>query len=549
LEQCGLLTIGYRGLDQACAADSLWASVPEIAALSPEGRASILKAVLDFTRRKLAIASQSLIETELQQMRKRVNQDINDRWCFDESEENLRASARLYLPGGRPRGGVSFGPRSLLGRYLRRTFPDLADYNGFVHALAAALASQGLVTIQHDRDAEFIQIDASVLIWAKGAGEIPEPDPVYSRRAGGAVYTTTQRKVNEFFTDLYRVRARDLGDVAAAEHTAQVNYKEREQRELAFRDGALRALFCSPTMELGIDIGDLQLVHMRNVPPSPASYAQRGGRAGRRGQPALILTYCSGRSGHDQYYFERRQEIVAGAVRPPRLDLSNRDLVRAHVQAIWFARVRPEIGQSVADLIDLGRQEMPLKDDVKNAIQLSPAALADCAAEVKRILQRCGSDVVDASWYDEGWADRILQEAPQEFDRAFSRWRQLFSAATLQLTTNQHIEATAFDPAEQKTARKQIDEARRQRNLLTNTGVSFDETDFYPYRYLASEGFLPGYNFPRLPLRCYVPRGDGEFISRPRFLALGEFGPENFIYHQGAKFQVTAPARHMAALP
>ena len=72
------------------------------------------------------------------------------------------------------------------------------------------------------------------------------------------------------------------------------------------------------------------------------------------------------------------------------------------------------------------------------------------------------------------------------------------------------------------------------------SNTSREESDFYPYRYLASEGFLPGYNFPALPVRAWVPRDDGEFISRPRFLALREFAPGNMLYHEGAKWEVVS---------
>jgi hypothetical protein len=84
-------------------------------------------------------------------------------------------------------------------------------------------------------------------------------------------------------------------------------------------------------MELGVDIAQLNLVNLRNVPPTPANYAQRSGRAGRSGQPALVYTYCAGRSPHDQYYFREPNQMVAGSVVPPRIDIRNRDLVRSHV--------------------------------------------------------------------------------------------------------------------------------------------------------------------------------------------------------------------------
>jgi len=69
--------------------------------------------------------------------------------------------------------------------------------------------------------------------------------------------------------------------------------------------------------------------------------------------------------------------------------------------------------------------------------------------------------------------------------------------------------------------------------LLLQIDTAREESDFYPYRYLASEGFLPGYNFPALPVRAWVPRGNGEFIPRARFLALREFAPGNIVYHEG----------------
>ena len=148
------------------------------------------------------------------------------------------------------------------------------------------------------------------------------PDPAWPPPGGEAV-----RQANAFFREFYRRPPAILRGIAGREHTGQVDQQDREQREEQFRNGHLPVLFCSPTMEPGIDIADLNVVHMRNVPPTPANYAQRSGRAGRSGQPALVLTYCSTGSGHDQYFFQRPQAMVAGAVAAPQIDLANEDLL------------------------------------------------------------------------------------------------------------------------------------------------------------------------------------------------------------------------------
>src|SRR5690606_27134532 len=89
---------------------------------------------------------------------------------------------------------------------------------------------------------------------------------------------------------------------------------------------------------------------------------------------------------------------------------------------------------------------------------------------------------------------------------------------------------------------RRLRQALDQIDLLLHGRESFS-SDFYTYRYLATEGFLPGYNFPRLPLMAYIPgrldvRSGNTFLQRPRFLALSEFGPRSLVYHEGRAYRV-----------
>ncbi|MGQ9474677.1 MAG: DEAD/DEAH box helicase [Actinomycetota bacterium] len=541
LENCGLLRIYYFGLDELCRKEEIWKDVPEISKLDPEQRLRELTVFLDHIRKKLAIKVGCLEEVNQQQLRRRAGQVLDPKWGFGENEFLYRAS-RFLLPGAERNieRGFRLSERSQLGRFLRRKFNLGQDYERFVAQLVDVLCAHGILRRGEERGVDYVQIDASCIVWSKGSG-VPPDDPLYSRRASGDFYKALERKANQYFTMLYKEEGRHFSHLEGREHTAQITYENRLEREERFRKGELPCLFCSPTMELGIDISDLRLVHMRNVPPTPANYAQRSGRAGRQGEPALVFTYCLAQSGHDQYYFRHREEMVAGAVRLPHVDLGNENLIKAHVQSIWLAATGLSLGHSISEILELSLEGYPLKEEVQSHIQLSDSRFEECLREAERVLKTCYPDLEEATWFTDQWVTELLRRAPKEFDRAFDRFRELFKAADRQWEeANQRLRYGIRDPQERSRAEQERREAERQKSLLFNQGTTFQESDFYPYRYLASEGFLPGYNFPRLPLRAFLAGAGeaGEYISRPRFIALSEFGPHSLIYHEGTKYRV-----------
>ncbi|MFT0814424.1 DEAD/DEAH box helicase [Synechococcus sp. OH20] len=546
LEQVGLLKIEYRGLKELCQSSALAPLNPWFVQASVEERERLLRALLDQFRRKLAI-DVPVLRTEFQRnLRRRAEQHLNEFWGLEEYDE-LRTATCFVRQSRNGQDGTTFslGPRSAIGRFLAKRLELTREtYDQLLGSLLSLLVSYDLLRRENGQEA--YQLNAGCLRWCLGDGSPPPADPLYSRRAQQEGYASAPRPVNLFFQRLYRSGAAGLGSLEAREHTAQVvRAGEREWREKRFRgeDQARRLpyLVCSPTLELGVDIADLDLVHLRNVPPTPANYAQRSGRAGRQGQAGLILSYCGAFNSHDQYYFRRRAEMVAGRVRPPRLDLTNEALLRAHIHAVWLAQVRLPLGNSMERVLDLDREGLPLREEVAAQIQLGEAARQEVMERVEALLA-ADREVLDQSgWFSRRWLQQVIEEAPQAFDRAFDRWRELYRAAAQQLEAANRQLQTTREKKDQQEAERRQQEALRQRNLLLQIDTQREESDFYPYRYLASEGFLPGYNFPALPVRAWVPRGgEGEFIARPRFLAIREFAPHNFLYHEGCQWEAVA---------
>ncbi|MBC9937035.1 MULTISPECIES: DEAD/DEAH box helicase [unclassified Leucobacter] len=146
--------------------------------------------------------------------------------------------------------------------------------------------------------------------------------------------------------------------IIAREHTAQLNaaqsdevFSRAEQYELLFQDidvalpgqddeqqPAVDVLSCTTTMEVGIDIGSLSGVALRNMPPSRANYQQRAGRAGRRGNAVATVVAFGSADTHDDQYFRNPAAMIRGRVEDPRLTLDNDEIARRHVTAYLLQR-------------------------------------------------------------------------------------------------------------------------------------------------------------------------------------------------------------------
>jgi hypothetical protein len=240
--------------------------------------------------------------------------------------------------------------------------------------------------------------------------------------------------------------------------------------------------------------------------------------------------------------------MIAGAVSPPRLDLANKDLVEARLRSVWMAFLGLGLPSAIPEILDLTQPGYPLRPEFAETAASSARRMPELLDALRAVAKSAEPEIARATWYSDTWVEDVVRGTAAAFNIAFDRWRELYRAACEQRDAARRV---VDDPGQRdrrikEQAEQREREARREIELLLNISHR-TETDFYTYRYLANEGFIPGYNFPRLPIRALVSgTTEAHMIDRPRFLSLTEFGPGNVIYYEGRKHRVAAcvmPAR------
>ena len=360
------------------------------------------------------------------------------------------------------------------------------------------------------------------------------------------VLTLDSEQSQSYYGKIYR--SGRLKRIFAQEHTGLLSNEERRRVEELFKEGtkpgAPNLFVCTPTLELGIDIGDLSAAMLCSVPPTTANYLQRIGRTGRRTGNAFCLTLANSRP-HDLYFQAEPMEMIAGQVLPPGCFLDAPEMLRrqlvAHAMDTWARREEtvPRIPRRTSFVLSAaGRSQFPGRflrffADHRKAITTSFLARFEgyLREENKERLREFAS------------GDAIPELVNGAFDAVSAELEDL---RAIQRRTKERLQEIEKDPevvSDPELERGDLEETRKLVARLIE-----EQTAKYPLNVLTDEGVLPNYAFPepgvRLESVVSERLDDGQYAYkareyiRPASSAIREFAPFNTFYAEGRKVRI-----------
>ena len=308
----------------------------------------------------------------------------------------------------------------------------------------------------------------------------------------------------------YRALYRQTAPVplVAREHTAQWTGLEASDIQQRFLAGQVNVLSCSTTFELGVDVGALSAVLLRNMPPTTANYIQRAGRAGRRsGTAALVVTYAQRRS-HDLSRYAEPESMLTGQVRSPYVPLGNPRIDRRHAHSValaaFFRDAKDNGGRAWKTAGDFflpaGGGEPPCSA-VRGYLTPVPAEVETALRAVLPEPAWPQIGLADGSWVDQ--LCRLLDQVRAELVH--------------DVATFEERRAEAF------AARRSDLAARFERSIATITRRSL-------IGYLANRNVLPKYGFPVDTVELRTAHCDSQVgarleLNRDLSVAIHEYAP------------------------
>jgi ATP-dependent helicase YprA (DUF1998 family) len=582
LEPWGRLKVSYRDLDSGARFIQEWARK---LGLPPEDLKGGIETLLDQLRRQRLLYDS--------------RREIFSRWWNDGDREIQRG----YMPILPRPQGMKFtldtgdnkdyvrawlGQRSTLVRQIARKWgvPD-DDVPAFLEALFDYLRSDGVriivpVTLKSNKGRPLpncsgvYQIDSTKLVLSENHGyyRCKSCRRKVSRRTPNNLCMAWQCDGELEFIgedpDNYDLQLLDQGYsmLRPEEHTAMVPQEHRERIENWFKGSgdAVNTLVCTPTLELGVDIGALDSVLLRNVPPLPANYWQRAGRAGRRHRMAVNICYCRPTS-HDRAYYVDPLKMLEGRVDPPAFNLRNEIMVAKHVHAAVITRLYQLARESSGlpeeqrkDLQDVLRAMLPNRISAylfEPTGQLRPAVFD--VSPLRDVIARHRDDLLQnaKAAFQQGWpatdqdvtslealgdhVDAMANQLAVVLHRLRKRLQWAHSEIRrLNDVRNQYGTLDSEDEAHYRRCDRLIKKLKGVRSRAWRDAEGID--DINTYGVLAAEGFLPGYGLDSgsvvgMAEVPYWQLGSMDFdLPRPTSIALREYVPGNLIYANGHRF-------------